>query len=277
MTTRLHHAVAPPGPVSRSRMTALVGFCASGALLIALRSYPLGAAAWILSAVLTLRDPDPAFRRRLGVLLGAVAVLAAAPINTGTADRHFATLGVPLFLAVAGPAVILRRADRGVIRYRFLPLRFRWTDVIYVALAIPLAWGAFELYFRWLDPWMPTRWHLPAARDLDASWRLFIGINCVGVWDELFFVNTVFAVLRSVFPFRVANAAQAVIYTSVLYRMAFAGIGPALVYAFALTQGVMFEESEGLLYVLLVHLIVDAFLLSAIFNHYYPGFTPVPF
>jgi hypothetical protein len=68
-----------------------------------------------------------------------------------------------------------------------------------------------------------------------------------------------------------------VIYTAVLYDMAFTGIGPILVFIFALTQGTMFEESENLVYVILVHLIVDAFLFSGIVDFYYPGYSPIPF
>ena len=46
------------------------------------------------------------------------------------------------------------------------------------------------------------------------------------------------------------------IYTTVLWTMAFRGFGPLFVYLFALTQGAMFERSKVLLWVLLVHLIV---------------------
>jgi hypothetical protein len=44
-----------------------------------------------------------------------------------------------------------------------------------------------------------------------------------------------------------------------------------LVFLFALTQGFMYEKSRGLLYVLLVHIIVDAFLVMAIMQYHYPG------
>ncbi len=263
--------------VSPARLAILIAFCISGALLIPLESYPAGGLFWALAAGLTLREPSPAFRRRMGLLLGAVAVLAAAPIDTDTSVRHFITLGVPFLAVVLVPALVLGRTDPGVIRFRFRPKRFRWLDVLYVAISIPLAWAAFELYFKVINPDVPSHWPLPVVPETGASWRLFIGINCVGIWDELFFVNTVFAVLRSLYPMRLANAAQAVIYASVLTDMAFTGIGPVLVYLFALTQGSMFEESENLLYVLAVHVIVDVFLLSAIFNHAYPGYTPIPF
>ena len=102
--------------------------------------------------------------------------------------------------------------------------------------------------------------------------RLFIGINLVGIWDELFFVNTCYALLRSLFKYPLANAVQAVIYTAVLYDMAFIGCGIFVVYFFALTQGAMFEKSEALLWVLIVHLIVDYFLVAFIVQTYYPDY-----
>lgn len=264
-------SVKPP------RIAALAAFCAAAAFLIALQQWAAGAVFWITSLALTLRDPDPAFKRRLGVLLLSVAVLAFSPIHTETTNRHFLTLGLPFLAVILVPALVLGRTDPGVIPYRLWPRRFRWLDVFYVAISIPLAWLAFELYFKMANPDLPTHWVLPPAHDREATWRLFIGINCVGIWDELFFVNTVFSVLRSIFPYRWANLGQAVVYTSVLYQMAFTGIGPLLIFPFALTQGSMFEQSDNLLYVLLVHLIVDAFLMAGILHAYYPGQALLPF
>jgi hypothetical protein len=117
-------------------------------------------------------------------------------------------------------------------------------------------------YFFHLNQELASHWMLPASYNVNAVKRLVAGINCVGIWDELFFVNTVYGLLRGVFPARVANAAQAVVYTSVLYDMAFSGHGIWIVYLFALTQGVMFEKSRvrcGLI----VHLIVDLWLVLA--------------
>lgn len=251
------------------RYLALAAFAAATVLLVPATRFGPGAVAWGAALLLALRDPAPAFRRRMGVLLGAVALLAAAPIHTGLDNAHFATLGAFFLAAVAGPALILRRTDPGVIEFRLWPRRLRWQDIAYTALAVPLAWAVIQLYFFHLNPELPTHWWLPARPGHDGIWRLIVGINCVGVWDELFFVNTVYAVLRSLFPRRVANAAQAVVYASVLYDMAFTGAGPVIVYLFALTQGAMYEGSRSLLWVLAVHLIVDFFLVAAILHHYY--------
>ena len=58
---------------------------------------------------------------------------------------------------------------------------------------------------------------------------------------------------------------------AVLNDMAFNGAGPLFVYAFALIQGTLFEKTENLLYVLVVHLIVDYFLFQEIVTSYYPA------
>lgn len=255
---------------SWTRVLSLLFFCAATVLLIPVERYWAGGAFWVASLLAAWLEAERAFRRRMAVLLGCVALLTLAPIHTDTSTPHILTL-VGFFLAVIVlPPLILWRTDRSVFSYRFWPRRFRWLDVLYVVISIPLAKYAIAWYFDF-NSYMPTHWFLPAEFDRGAVHRLFWGINGVGIWDELFFVNTVYVLLRSMFSFRIANLAQAVVYTSVLNDMAFTGIGPVLVYLFALTQGSMFEDSENLLYVLIVHLIVDYFLFSTIVAHYYPG------
>jgi len=258
-TTRMLKADARP---SNLRLAALACFVVSVPLLIPLAWLIPGFAFLGASLVLVLRDPDRSYRRRMGVLLWCIAVLAFAPIETDTSNRGFLHLGSFFAMVIVFPALLLRRTDPGVIRYRFWPRRFRKLDITYVLISIPLAWAVLKLYWH-LTPEMPTHWTLPPSQDGEQTWRLFTGINCVGVWDELFFVNTVYAILRSIFPFRIA----------VLYDMAFTGAGLVIVPIFAWTQGSMFEESENLLYVLVVHLIVDFFLFSAIVQHHSPGFS----
>lgn len=255
---------------------AWIGTSGAAIELIARDGSLFGWLLWCIALGSAIADPDPRIRRRLSVLLGCIAILAHAPINTDLSDAHFIALGSAFITVLVVPLVILSRTDPGVIRYRILPTQFRWLDVVYVVIAIPLAWTVFEIYFKMVNPDVPTHWYQPPQPDTEALWRLFTGINAVGIWDELFFINTVYAILRSVYPYYWANLGQAIIYASVLYQMAFTGIGPVLVFLFALTQGAMFERSEGLLYVLAVHIIVDIFLLAAILSHYYPHDTSLP-
>ena len=228
-----------------------------------------------LAFALTLRREPPRRRRRFLALGASVAILSAAPIHTGLEPLHFLSLGLPFAAAIALPAWLLRhdRDDAGepVITYALRPRALDRVDLLYTALSIPLAWAGVQLYFRVLAPEVPFHWPLPPEPNSGSLLRLFVGINGVGIWDELFFVNVGYAVLRSLYPARWANPLQSVLYTTVLFDMAFRGAGWPLVTVFALTQGAMYERSRALLWVLVAHLVVDYFLFQAIVEAYYPG------
>ena len=249
---------------------ALALLCVATVLLIPLERYGWGGVCWVAGLGALFRTREPRVRRRLGILFGAVAALAVAPIHTDRSTVHMLHLGVYFAAVVFVPTWLLRR-DVGVIEWRLWPRRLQKIEIFYTLLSIPLAWGIIQGYFFYINPELPTHWPMPSPVDAEAHWRLFGGIKAVGIWDELFFSNTVYGILRSLYPARVANLAQAVLYTAVLYDMAFTGIGPVIVYAFALTQGAMYERSRCLLYVLAVHLIVDAFLVAAILQYHDPG------
>lgn len=257
----------------RVRTFALVTFCAATVLLIPLEAWLPGTIAFGLSGWAVWQSRDAAFRRRMGVLLGCILLLALAPISTDTRPVKFLTLGLPFLAVIALPPLLLRRSDPGLLSFHLWPRHFSWLEFGYVLLSVPLAWAAFRLYFGVLSPEVPFNWKLPPEPASGPLLTLFAGINLVGVWDELFFINTCFAVLRSLFPFWSANLAQSVVYTSVLYDMAFQGWGPLFVFFLAVTQGIMFERSRVLVYVLVVHLIVDYFLFQEIVEAYYPAFS----
>jgi hypothetical protein len=221
-----------------------------------------------LAFIFFLTREAPERRLRYLALASALLILILAPISTSLESLHIAVLTSCFAAVLVVPALILRKT--GVITFHFWPKHLDWVDVGYTLLSIPLAWGAFELYFKVLSPEVPFNWKLGAEPSNTELFTLFMGINAVGIWDELFFVNTSFAILRSLFPFRTANFAQAVIYMIVLYDMAFTGWGPVFVYILALTQGFMFKRSKVLLWVLIVHLIVDYFLFQGIVSSYYP-------
>ena len=209
------------------------------------------------------------FQRRFLALGIAVGILVFAPVHTGLDWAHIAVLGSAFVAVLVIPTWLLR--GEGIITFKFFPDKVDKIDVFYTFLSIFLAWGAFEIYFGKLSPEVPYNWYLPrGAPDNAELFKLFMGINGVGIWDELFFINICFAVIRSMYSLRVSNLAQSVIYTSVLCDMAFTGWGPLFVGFLAITQGVMYERSKALIWVLIVHLIVDYFLFQAIVTTYYP-------
>ncbi len=252
-------------------LLALAAFCAAAILLIPLAWWLPGGAAWLLSLALAWRQPDGRVRQSLTVLLLCVGVLALAPIETDLDTAHFFRLGVPFLLVIVGPWLYFHRVAPGELEWRWLPRRISWHDLAYTLVAAPLSWAVLQFYFFRLNPELPTHWLRPPHDGVAAIPRLALGINLVGIWDELAFINTFYAILRRAFPARVANLAQACVYTAVLYDMAFTGHGAWIVYLFALTQGYMFEKSRVLLYVLIVHLIVDLFIVMAILQYHFPG------
>lgn len=248
----------------------LIAFAAATVMLIPLEAFVPGLIAWALALFLAYRTGEPIVRRNFGLLLGCVLVLGFAPINTTLNNTHFLAIGVPFIAVVLLPYIYLRWRSPESVDLGFWPRRFSLRDIVYTVISIPLAWSILWVYFFYLTPEMPTHWSMPAQHDPVAVGYLTFGINFVGIWDELFFINTCYVLLRAIYPARIANLGQAVVYTSVLYHMAFTGAGPFIVYVFALTQGAMYEKSRVLFYVLIVHLIVDALLVLAILQHYYP-------
>jgi len=203
-------------------------------------------------------------------LFSSIVVLTIAPINTDLNIQHVSLLLPAFIAALVLPTVILWRERPKVIDFNLFPKHIDWVDVLYTIISIPLAWAVISLYFNVISPEVPFNWTLGETPNNGELFGLFMGINGVGIWDELFFINISFAIIRRLFAFRVANPAQAVIYTGILWDMAFRGTGFFLVYIFALTQGAMFERSKALIWVLIVHLIVDYFLFQIIVNTYYP-------
>lgn len=256
----------------RTTLVTLLSLLAAAVLWIALGAWLWGLPfALVFACALSL---EPPYRRvRYLALAAPLLILSVAPIATDTSNLGFLLLGGCFLLVLLLPTLILRREKDSPITFAFWPKKLEKLEVFYTLLALPLAWGAFRLYFGVLSPEVPFNWSLPPAPDTNELLRLFIGINLVGIWDELFFINIGYAVLRQLFPARTANLAQAVVYTTVLWTMAFRGVGPLFVYGFALTQGAMFERSRVLLWVLIVHLIVDYFLFQAIVSAYYPNFS----
>ena len=114
----------------------------------------------------------------------------------------------------------------------------------------------------------------PAVTSRARSSRLFIGVNAVGIWDELFFICTAFALLRRHFPLWQANILQAIIFVSFLWELGYQSLGPLLTIPFALLQGYIFNRTRSLPYVVTVHLLFDACSCLLVHAHN-PGWLPI--
>ena len=190
------------------------------------------------------------------VIISTISV--AADISYG----NMLLMGTVLGLAVAVPFMISRFVfgDR-VIRFPWRTGK-RWTRVqwAYLLLVLFLGWAILPFYF--ITSGVYTNW--PTVTEPDEIARLFVGVNAVGTWDELFFICTVFALLRRHFPTWQANLLQSIVFVSFLWELGYQSWGPLLTFPFALLQGYTFKLTKSLTYVLVVHLLFDAIVFAVI-------------
>ena len=195
------------------------------------------------------------------IALGQV-IISTISLEADISYGNMALMGTVLALAVVVPYVVSRfvYGDR-VIRF---PWRTgeRWTRTqwIYLIGITVAAWLILPFYF--ITSGVYQNW--PTVTEPDEIARLFVGVNAVGTWDELFFICTVFALLRRHFPTWQANLLQTIVFVSFLWELGYQSWGPLLTIPFALIQGYTFKLTKSLTYVLVVHLIFDAFVFMVI-------------
>ncbi|HSX36587.1 MAG TPA: CPBP family glutamic-type intramembrane protease [Patescibacteria group bacterium] len=221
--------------------------------------------------------PAPSARITLGryvpLLVLAIGLVAFTPINTNISYSHTLLMGFMISLAVAIPYYFSAHVYRdGVIGF---PLRHgrRWyrTEILYIFATALVAY--FVLPFYLISTGSYHNWTVqPGTSNII---RLFVGTNALGIWDELFFVTTILAILRQFLPFWYANIVQAALWTTFLYVLGFRGWGPFILYFFCLSQGYIFRRTKSLLYILTIHLTLDFILFLVLLNTHSPSWVPI--
>ncbi len=143
----------------------------------------------------------------------------------------------------------------------------------YGYLAVVLALGYLLLPAYFIGSGAYRNW--PTVTEPDQIARLFVGVNAVGLWDELFFICTVFALLRQHFPIWQANLLQATVFVSFLWELGYQSWGPALTVPFALLQGYIFQRTRSLAYVVTVHLSFDVIIFMILVHAHTPAWFDV--
>jgi membrane protease YdiL (CAAX protease family) len=195
------------------------------------------------------------------IAIGQV-IISTMSLKAELSDAAMVRFTVVLGLAVVVPYVISRFVYREhVIRFPWRTgrkwTRTQWLYLIFVTLA---GWLILPFYFITSGVYM--NW--PVVETPNEIARLFVGVNAVGTWDELFFICTVFALLRRHFPTWQANLLQSIVFVSFLWELGYQAWGPLLTIPFALIQGYTFKLTKSLTYVLVVHLIFDAVVFAVI-------------
>ena len=176
-------------------------------------------------------------------------------------------------LALGGAVAVPYLISRFV--YRDRAIRFPWRGGRrwgvwhwgWIVAVIVLGWLILPYYF--ISSGVYTNW--PAVNTPDLIARLFIGVGAVGIWDELFFICTVFALLLRHLPMWAANVLQSIVFVSFLWELGYREWGPLLTIPFALLQGFIFNKTRSLWFVVCTHLLFDAVVFAVLVAAYNPS------
>lgn len=239
--------------------------------LIPLEQKALGYCTLLVGAA-TLFLTAKEYARDIALIYLSIGILGITPIDTSITISHMLTMGGALLLAVGIPFVVTRYLyKQESITY---PMgKHTWTrgHIGYLLLAFVLSYLILPFWMQSTGGYL----HWTVELTPQSLGLLFLGTNGLGIWDELFFVVTVLALLRRHMPFFWANLAQASLFTAFLYELGFRGWAPFLIFPFAVLQGVVFKKTENLVYVVAIHLTLDLVLYLALINAHYAELIPI--
>lgn len=224
-------------------------------------------------------SPRPAsLLRDLSLIAVGLGIVRLIPLEAQLDDWAMVRFSLALGGAVAVPYLLSRFVYRD--RATGFPWRGggRWGALHWAWLAGVVVLGWLILPFYFISSGVYLNW--PAVDSPELIARLFVGVGAVGIWDELFFICTVFAVMLRHFPVWLANLLQAVVFVSFLWELGYRAWGPLLTIPFALVQGIIFLRTRSLGYVVTVHLLFDAVVFAVLVHAHNPSlfnvFVTVP-
>jgi membrane protease YdiL (CAAX protease family) len=206
--------------------------------------------------------------RHLALVATSLVIISMMSLVADLTNTGMARFAVVLTLALAVPFVVLRGCFKeDVIAFPWRT-RQRWSrfEYTYLVAVVTLGYLVLPLYF--IGSGAYRNW--PTVIERGEIARLFLGVNAVGLWDELFFICTVFALLRRHFSFGTANVLQAIVFVSFLWELGYRSWGPALTIPFALLQGYIFARTRSLTYVVTVHLSFDLIIFMILVHAHTP-------
>lgn len=216
---------------------------------------------------------QPSLTRDLSLIALGMLIVSVIPLAAELDNLAMLRFTLALGGAVAVPYLV----SRFVFRDRAISFPWRthrrWGRLQWGWLIAVLVLGWLILPFYFISSGVYQNWPVVDTPDLIA--RLFVGVGAVGIWDELFFICTVFALLRRHFPDALANLLQMIVFVSFLWELGYREWGPLLTIPFALLQGFIFVRTHSLAYVVTVHLLFDAVVFAVLVHAHNPGLLPI--
>nr|WP_157002610.1 CPBP family intramembrane glutamic endopeptidase [Agromyces laixinhei] len=231
-------------------------------LMVPIAGYAMLAAGLIAAWLCDRSGRTERLAADLALIAVGQVIISTVSLKADLSDEGMVRFAVVLGLAVLVPYVI----SRFVYRERTITFPWRtgkrwnrtqWLYLIFVTLA---GWLILPFYF--ITSGVYQNW--PTVTEPDSIGRLLVGVIAVGTWDELFFICTVFVLLRRHFPSWQANLLQSIVFVSFLWELGYQSWGPLLTIPFALIQGYTFKLTKSLTYVFVVHMLFDAVVFAVI-------------
>jgi len=271
----MHSDVAPRPLLSTSIVPALLVCLAAPAFFVVQQQW-LGWALLAAGLALALASEGrqvtasgPSLTRDLSLIAIGLLIVSSIALKAELDDLAM----VRFALALGGAVVVPYVVSRWVYRDRAISFPWRggtrWKAWQWAWLAAVLVLGWLILPFYFITSGVYLNWPVVDTPDLIA--RLFVGVGAVGIWDELFFICTCFALLRRHFADVTANLLQAIVFVSFLWELGYQAWGPVLTIPFALLQAVIFIRTHSLGYVVTVHLLFDAVVFGVLVHAHNPG------
>jgi len=248
------------------QVISLVLLVVAGFLLLVPHLLLVGWILWVIGLLILLLC-QVKFRKHLLLIYLSVAILGLIPINTNIALSHIVIMGLSLVVTIVGPYLVSKYLYKEkIIKYPLTNGYWHWWHYGYILLTALLGYLILPFWMQHTGDYM--NW---AFTDSPRSLiTLFLGTNALGIWDEVFFVITCLALFSKHISFKWANLVQATLWTSFLFDLGFRSWIPALIFPFALLQGLVFKRTHSLLYILAIHLSLDFTLYLALINAHYP-------
>lgn len=268
----IEHTIPAAPALTRSssdaaRVVAAALVCGAAVVLFAVHARPWGYVPLVAGVVLAWAV-DRLLARHLALIALGQVIISTISLKADLSNAGIARFAVVLGLAVVVPYTVSRWAlGERVIRF---PMRggWPWTRSQWAYIGVVIVAGYLILPYYFIGAGVYRNW--PDVASANEIARLFVGVNAVGIWDELFFVATVFALLQRHFPVWLANLLQAVVFVSFLWELGYREWGPLLTVPFALIQGWIFSWARSLPYVITVHLLFDAVVFAVLVHAHRP-------
>jgi membrane protease YdiL (CAAX protease family) len=249
------------------RLASALLVCGAAIALFAIHTRPWGYIPLVLGVVLGL-VVDRGLGKDLLLIAFGQAIISVISLEADLSNAGIARFTVVLSLAVLVPWAVAKYVYKhGAIVF---PMRggWPWTRAQWTYIGVVVVAGYLILPYYFISSGVYQNW--PEITGANEIARLFVGVNAVGIWDELFFIATVFALLRRHFPVWLANILQSLVFVSFLWELGYREWGPLLTVPFALIQGWIFSWTKSLPYVITVHLLFDAVVFGVLVHAHHP-------